>query len=229
MLRGCYCFVPREKSREELHKGGTFTFPQLNIILEIFYHNPLLLWARSVDVFIYRTLLVQWRQWVGKCTFYGHAVRPSHDQKSEFCCQNEPKHLNWSPWKGFQDLWTGSPCILDPWPPTSVFVLKIQLFPCRLSLADLLFEWRISLWFPRAPAELHSVLWSRAGSAYTWASSQPDGPPGGVAEDSWIFKSLVNIWEFFLILLHVAHWTGGTRWGAVVEDARWRSSVACSW
>lgn len=118
---------------------------------------------------------------------------------------------------------------LTPDPHTSAFVLKIQLFPCRLSLVNLLFEWRISLWFPRAPTGLHSVLWSRAGSAYTWASSQPDGPPGGVAVDSWIFKSPVNIWEFFLILLHVAHWTGGTRWGAVVDDALWRSSVACSW
>lgn len=87
---------------------------------------------------------------------------------------------------------------LTPDPHTSVFVLKIQVFACRLSLANLLFEWRISLWSPRAPAGLHSVLWSRAGSAYTWASSQPDGPPGGVGVDSWIFKTLVNIWGGFV-------------------------------
>lgn len=80
-----------------------------------------------------------------------------------------------------------------------------------------------------------TVLWSQAGSAYTWAASQPDGPPGGggaggAGGDWWISKTLLNIWEiFFLILLHVAHWTGGTRWGAVVDDALWRSSVACSW
>lgn len=59
-----------------------------------------LMWA-SMDAFIYRTLLVQYRRWLDKCTLCGHVVRDSHDQKSNFCSQHEPNHLIWSPWEGF--------------------------------------------------------------------------------------------------------------------------------
>lgn len=128
-----------------------------------------------------------------------------------------------------QALWTGSPSILDPWPsPIPVFVLKIQVFPGCLSLDNLLFEWRISLWFPKAPAGLHCSV--KPSRERLYLGCQPARRPSRGWWWWWWWWTLLNIWEFFfLILLHVANWTWGTRWVAVVDDALWRSSVACSW
>lgn len=68
-----------------------------------------------------------------------------------------------------------------PWPltltSTSVFVLKIQAFPRRLSPDNLLFEWRISLWFPRAPAGLHCSV--KPSRERLYLGCQPARRPSG--------------------------------------------------
>lgn len=136
-----------------------------------------------MDALIYRTLLVQYRRWLDKCTLCGHVVRDSHDQKSNFCSQHEPSHLIWSPWKAFFQ-WTklfGQAHLpsLTPDPHQYLFLYwKSKCFLAVYPLTTSCLNGELAFDFPKL-LQGCTVLWSRAGSACTWAASQPDGPPGG--------------------------------------------------
>lgn len=172
--------------------------------------------------------------WLDKCTLCGHVVRDRHDQKSNFCSQ-PPDFITSERFRPVdRALWTGSPSILDPWSlPTPVIELKIQVFRGRLCLDKLLFNGELAFDFPELLQGCTLFCEAEQGAPIPGLPASQTALQGVVVVvvgTRGFLRPCVTLGRFsFLILLHVAHWTGGTRWGAVVDGALWRSSAACSW